>query len=239
MAERRKDTFDFKLFRIKHDRCTMKVGTDAVLLGAWVSAEGASHVLDIGTGSGVIALMLAQRTESIALIDAVELEEEDAKQARENVMDSPWPAKVVIHHSKIQDFHPPHPYDLIVSNPPFFSNSWLPPNNQRKQARHTQTLTHVDLLQHVKRLLAPQGIFAIVLPTVEGDQFKLQATAFGLFCQRSLAFFSREGKPQERWLLEFSLARTTPTTEKLVLYQRDEIWTEDYTRLTFPFYLPR
>lgn len=239
VARRRKDTFDFRLFRVKHDRCTMKVGTDAVLLGAWASVEGTAHILDIGAGSGIIALMLAQRTMPPVKIDAVEMEADDAAQAIENVAASPWPSKITVHHTRIQDFHSPHQYDLIVSNPPFFSSSWLPPSARRERARHTQTLTHLELLQYVQRLLAPHGRFAIVLPTVEGVQFKSDAEALGFYCHRSLAFFSRAGKPQERWLLEFSFEKKTLIATRLVLYERDEIWTEDYTRLTAPFYLPR
>ena len=109
--------FHFKQFSVRHDRSTMKVGTDGVLLGAWVNVDDSKRILDIGTGSGVIALMLAQRTTSDVLIDAVEVESDDAAQAKENVLQSPWPRRIDVHHTPIQNFHSDECYDLIVSQP--------------------------------------------------------------------------------------------------------------------------
>src|SRR5690349_15209367 len=110
--------FHFKQFSVRHDNATMKVGTDGVLLGAWADPGEAKYILDIGTGSGIIALMLAQRTNEDVIIDAVEVEATDAAQAAENISNSPWPAKVLVHHTAIQNFNSERKYDLIVSNPP-------------------------------------------------------------------------------------------------------------------------
>jgi tRNA1Val (adenine37-N6)-methyltransferase len=205
----------------------MKVGTDAVLLGAWADVGDAKTILDIGTGSGVIALMLAQR--SNAMVDAVEPDPGSAKQAAENFVGSPWKDRLRVFNKRIQEFQT-NDYDLIVSNPPFFSNSLLPPKASRQSARHTQTLSFDDLLS-----AARNRKLAIVLPTVEGNLFQEKATGYGLHCNRRLAFFSRPYKQQERWLLEFSQKRTEVTNETLVLYDEEDKWSKDYVTLVKEF----
>lgn len=217
----------------------MKVGTDAVLLGAWANVDGARSILDIGTGSGVIALMMAQRAEFGVKVDAVEPDTGSAIQANENVEGSPWPDKVTIHQTSIQEFQPTGRYDLIVSNPPFFRRSLLPPTQSRQAARHTETLSFEDLLISVKRLLNPNGTFALVLPVVEGNQFREEAIRHGLACYRSMAFYSRKGKPQERWCMEFTFQgkKEEMGLETVVLYENGDQWTEGYLELTREFYL--
>ena len=215
----------------------MKTGTDAVLLGAWADVEKATSILDIGTGSGLIALILAQRTSIEIKIDAVEIEEEDASQAKENVAQSPWPDKIQIHNTPIQEFKPGKKYNLIVSNPPFFNNSMLPPSDKRKSARHTQSLSYDDLLYSVKQLIMDDGIFAIVLPVKEGNAFISQAQFHGLYCRRQLAIYTREGKPQERWLIELSRTPGAVNIEKLVLYDQGQERSDGYKKLTSDFYL--
>jgi tRNA1Val (adenine37-N6)-methyltransferase len=205
----------------------MKVGTDAVLLGAWADVTNTKSILDIGTGSGVIALMLAQRSD--ALIDAVEPDKNSADQAAENFKASPWSDRLRVYNQRIQDLQYSH-YDLVVSNPPFFSNSLLPPDVKRKSARHTETLSFDDLILSVK-----EGRLAIILPTVEGNLFRQKAREHGLHCNRSLAFYSRRNKPQERWLMEFSRRETSVNTETLVLYEEDNRWTASYVLLVKEF----
>lgn len=235
---RRKEAFDFKQFQVRHDLCTMKVGTDAVLLGAWVNIENARRILDVGSGSGVIALMLAQRTSPGTQLVGVEPMVADVNQSRENILASPWSNRISVVHTHLQNFQPSETYDLIVSNPPFFSNSQLPPSEKRKNVRHTETLTHEELLVHTKRLLSPEGRFAVVLPVVEGEQFKREAAFAGFFLQRALAFFSRDRKPQERFLFEFARHPVATTLEKLTLYEGEsDSWTADYKNLMRDFYL--
>ncbi|MBL7858558.1 MAG: methyltransferase [Cyclobacteriaceae bacterium] len=231
--------FNFKQFAVHHDRCSMKVGTDGVLLGAWTDIRHVNTILDIGTGSGVIALMLAQRTSDHVAIDAVEIEAEDAAQARGNVTQSPWPKKVVLHEIAVQDFFPTNQYELIVSNPPYFNNSWQPPDPKRYQTRHTVTLTYTDLLSAVTRLLSPKGRFSLILPFTEGLHFIELALALGLHCSRQWSFRTRKGKPIERWLLEFSPVRMTREENEIVLYEHDrgEEWSAPYKELTRDFYL--
>ncbi len=205
----------------------MKVGTDAVLLGAWANVNQAKSILDIGTGSGVIALMLAQR--SHAMIDAVEPDKNSAEQAAANFKSSPWSDRLRVYNQRIQDFQHSH-YDLIVSNPPFFSNSLLPPKATRQTARHTETLSFDDLI-----LAAKNSRLAIILPTAEGNLFREKARDHGFHCNRSLAFYSRKNKPQERWLMEFSRNETEIATEILLLYKEKDTWTEEYAALVKDF----
>jgi tRNA1Val (adenine37-N6)-methyltransferase len=229
--------FHFKQFTVRHDRSTMKVGTDGVLLGAWADIANSKHILDIGTGSGVIALMLAQRTASDVMIDAVEVEKEDAEQAEENVEHSPWPQRIKVHASSIQNYKSDELYDLIVSNPPYFNNSAKPPNEKRIQARHTTTLPYDVLLRHVKQLLKPSGKLAVILPFTEGIEFETLASQEDLFCVRKTAFRTRREKPIERWLMEFSQSKKMLVEHEILLYNDGLEWSDDYLRLTRDFYL--
>jgi len=229
--------FTFKEFVIRDDWCAMKVGTDAVLLGAWASTAGVETILDIGTGSGILALMLAQRTSSNTRIDAVEIAQPDFFQAMENARNSPWREKINLHHVEIQSYQSNTAYDLIVCNPPYFINSLRPPTLSRERARHAGTLSSRELLAAVKGHLSKAGTFSIILPTAEGIQFQSVAEEFGLYTSRRLAFFSREQKPQERWLMEFRFEKRAQDTEKLVLYGYGNEWSEEYKLLTRDFYL--
>lgn len=232
--------FHFKQFTVGQKSSTHKVGTDGVLLGAWVQVAGEiNNILDIGTGSGLITLMLAQQTAPATRIDGIEIEEQDVLQARENVQHSPWPQKIIIHHIALQEFFPEKKYDLIVSNPPYFINSWLPPEKKRTQARHTQSLSFESLLANTTRLLASQGRLVVILPFVEGSGFIDLAESFQLFLNRKTSFRSRSHKPVERLLLEFSFSQTTTNESDLVLYSEGEIWSEAYKELTHEFYLER
>jgi len=234
---KRKTHFQFKQFEVQHDRSTMKVGTDAVLLGAWAHVANASRILDIGTGSGIIALMAAQRTAPATQIDAVEIESQDAAQAADNFSASPWGDRLHIHITPIQDFAPSQPYDVIVSNPPYFVNSQEPPNKRRHEARHTITLDHATLLTAVDRLLQPQGTLNVVLPYTEGLQFISLAKQQRFFCTRQYSFRTREGKPIERWLLEFSRKAGATETGEILLYREKLEWSDRYVELTRDFYL--
>jgi len=234
---KRKTHFHFKQFSLQHDRCTMKVGTDAVLLGAWASVEHAKKILDIGTGSGVIALMIAQRTPPDTIIDAIEILEQDARQALENILYSPWPSKVNLENISLQEYFPPKQYDVIVSNPPFFNSSMEPPDRKRLQVRHTVSLTYETLIRSVKRLLREDGKFNIILPVTEGEQFISLARQHHLFCSRRCGFRARSEKPLERWLLEFSNCEQTPEVSELLHYVNGSAWSEDYIALTRDFYV--
>ncbi len=232
-------TFHFRQFSVCDDGATMKVGTDAVLLGAWMEVNGTSLALDIGTGCGVIALMIAQRTDAFTHIDAIDIHKEDIGQARINVMNSPWPERIILHQKAVQEFSPDRQYALIASNPPFFSDSLLPPGTKRGNARHQVTLTSEELLASVDRLLASDGRFCLILPASQSQEFELCARKYQLLCSRLTRFYTRKGKPQERTLLEFRRPPVYRRESDLTLYQAGDRWSDDYSHLTQAFYLPR
>jgi tRNA1Val (adenine37-N6)-methyltransferase len=231
--------FKFKKFSLCDDRATMKVGTDAVLLGAWANVHGAKTILDIGTGSGIIALMMAQRTGPETKIDAVELMKEDAQQASENFLHSPWPNKISVSNARIQDFYPGIKYDIIICNPPFFSKSLLSPAEARSKVRHDTSLTSGELIDASIRLLSPTGKLSIILPSAESERFVPGARSKKLFLHRTTAFFARAGKPPERSLLEFGFVSVPVRKDTLTLYQSKDRWTDEYRSLTGDFYLDR
>jgi tRNA1Val (adenine37-N6)-methyltransferase len=233
---RNKSHFHFKQFSVSHARSTMKVGTDTVLLGAWVKVDQAESILDIGTGNGTIALMLAQRSPENATIDAVEIEAIDIMQAEENFKTSPWSGRIQLHHTPIQNFFPKKKYDLIVSNPPYFNNSQRPPDEKRHQARHTISLPYEDLIGATARLLRDDGKFNVVLPFNEGLHFLDLAQQSRLFCTRRYSFRTRSEKPTERWLLEFSKNPRAEERGEILLYSNGEEWSKEYTELTADFY---
>lgn len=234
---KRRADFHFKKFSVAHDRSTHKVGTDGVLLGAWVNVGHAKRILDIGTGTGVIALMLAQRSIDTAHIDAIEIESGDASQAEENIRRSPWPEKIHVINTSVQAYIPSMKYDLIVSNPPYFINSWKPPDNKRSAARHTHELSYEELLHATSRLLNDQGVFGVILPYLEGTMFIEMAKSSKLFPRRQLIFRSRNNKPPERILVEFSRQQPDPESEELILHSEGNNWSDAYKNLTRDFYL--
>jgi tRNA1Val (adenine37-N6)-methyltransferase len=235
--QKKERIFRFKQFSVRHERSGMKVGTDGVLLGAWVDVTHAQQFLDIGTGSGVIALMLAQRTDPAAMIDAVELDTLAYEEACENFNASPWKEKINPYLSSIQNFATIKKYDLIISNPPYFQNSFKPPAAQREVARHTGSLTFADLITAAEKLLRPTGRLNVILPNAEGLQFETLALEHGFYCTRKWTFKTRKEKPIERWLLEFSWQSKPTDSGEILLYSAGENWSEGYKALTGEFYL--
>jgi tRNA1Val (adenine37-N6)-methyltransferase len=229
--------FRFKQFSIEDSRCAMKVGTDAVLLGTWVNLKGVKRILDVGTGCGIIALMLAQRTEEGVNIEGIEIEKQSAQQAENNLLETRWCNRVLFHNYSLQTFRSQFKYDLIVSNPPYFNNSQLPPKAHRAKARHTDSLSYKELLYHSVRLLKTKGRIAMILPFEEGKLFVSLAKEVGLYVNRQLSFYSRKEKPQERWLFEFSFHSKKIKEEELILHGEGESWSEDYKKLAKGFYL--
>lgn len=229
--------FRFKQFTIEDNRCAHKVGTDGTLLGAWVDVKNARQLLDIGTGSGLIALMLAQRTKPDASIEAIEISLPDYAQACENIKHSPWPKKITAVHTNLQQFDSASLFDCIISNPPYFNKSFKPPNANRIVPRHTETLSYFDLIQHSLRLLSDEGTFNVILPFTEGLQFIDMAAQYSLMLSRKWAFRTRAEKPIERWLLEFRRKAQTLEEGEIRLYSTDDEWSDDYKELTKDFYL--
>jgi len=231
--------FQFKQFAIQQDRCTMKVGTDGVLLGAWADVSEVQIVLDIGAGSGVIAIMLAQRTEN-AIIHAVEIDAEAYEQAQENMQNAPWAAQLTAFNISIQDFVETHEnrYDLIVSNPPFFSGGTFSHSQERNSVRHTVKLPHGDLLSAARTLLSEQGRFCVILPFIEGLRFQELARDYNLYCTKITEVKPKADKPVERLLLQFEHHERPLTQDTLIIQLEDRNdWTEQYIALTREFYL--
>lgn len=239
--------FRFKQFVVHQDRCAMKVGTDGVLLGAWADCNQAQHILDIGTGTGLIALMLAQRTNNSALIDAIEIDLEATQQAQENVQQSLWNSRIIVHNSALQLFaqsaYASKKYDIVVSNPPFFVNSLISSSFQRSIARHNIQLSFETLLYHVAHLLLPQGRFSTILPYSEAHKFIALAKLEQLYVHRYCEVAAYMGKSPKRVLLTLAPTILQPNTEPLkqVLYlythKDSQTYTKEYQELTANFYL--
>ena len=227
--------FSFKQFAIEQDDVAMKVGTDGVLLGAWAGCEGAKRILDIGTGTGVIALMLAQRN-SQAAIHAVEIDETATRRARSNFDMSPWAERLTVENCAVQEFAPSEKFDLIISNPPYFVDSLQCPDAKRTTARHTQDLTFEELDKTVCRLLADGGRFALILPTAEFDRY-LSVTQ--LYLVRQCDVYPKIGAAVKRVMAEFAMSENADIQrENITIEQgaRGE-YTDEYRALTKDFYL--
>lgn len=215
----------------------MKVGTDGVLIGAWSQIlPSDKRMLDIGSGTGLIALMLAQR--SNARVDTVEIDKDSAEQAACNIADSEWAYRVNIHNVNIADFNNSFKYDLIVTNPPFFSDSLLPPDKGRSVARHTTSLSFTSLGMAVVRLLSPTGRFTLILPSAESERFEKEV-AGKLHLWRRCYVNSRSGSDAKRVMSEYRLVQSDNLIcENLAIREADSNeYTADYKTLTADFYL--
>lgn len=231
------DYFQFKQFIIKQDRCAMKVGTDSVLIGAWAEVGQAYHVLDIGTGSGIIAIMIAQRSE--AHIDAIEIEEQAYLQSIENFSNCTWNNRINSFHIDLKSYADSclKKYDLIISNPPFFIKSYKTNHHQVNLARHNDQLPFCDLIYGADKLLTDNGRFSLVLPFAEGSIFIAEAVKKGLFCIRKTSVKPKHNTPVKRLLLEFSRVPAHCEEDFLVIVDNENDYTLKYKTLTKDFYL--
>jgi len=216
----------------------MKVGTDGVLLGAWASvAEPCRRILDIGTGTGVVALMLAERTEEWgATVTGIDIDAQSAAEAADNFSLSPWSDRLAAVCCPVQEFSDV-PFDLIVSNPPFFVDSLLPPKASRSAARHNVSLSFEELLHASARLLAPEGRLAVVLPCTSALDFIAVAAREELFVLRRTDVRSVEGEVPKRALLEFSARPCATVRSELSVCDARREYTAEYKALTGQFYL--
>lgn len=235
------DYFQFKQFTIHQRNVAMKVGTDSVLLGAWTKVDTSKkiHALDIGAGSGILSIMLAQRSANI-LIDGVEVDEQAFIQAQENVSLCPWADRINLYNESFQDFTKQHSkaYDLIISNPPYFIQSLASPDEQRSIARHSDSLSQEDLLTGVLKLLCSEGIFSVIFPVNEGFSFIQKAEREGLYCNRKTSIKANPQKEAKRLLLEFSQIKTVfEETELCIDTGVRHQYNPEYIELTKDFYL--
>lgn len=231
--------FRFKQFTIYHDRCAMKVGTDGVLLGAWANVGKCDTILDVGTGSGLIALMLAQRGGEC--IDAVEIDRNAAEQAAENVCRSPFAGKVHILHTSFVEYSSRTSvrYDLIVSNPPYFIDALRPENKQRLMARHTDELSYEELVTGVCTLLNDDGRFALILPCDHFERFSRLACDAGLNLARKTLVCPTPLSQPRRILMEWSRLQEDCRNDTLTIETARHCYTDDFNTLTKEFYLDR
>lgn len=201
--------FEFKQFKIRQDKCAMKVGTDGVLLGAWTEPTGAKRILDIGTGSGLLAIMLAQR--SSAIIDAIEINQDAATQARENFESCHWSEQLQIHNVSLQEFanQPGYKYDLIITNPPFFSTGPQSPDTNRAMARHNNSLTVDELILCSVKMLTREGKIALILPVELRRPLVSSIAKCALWIEKETKVIPVPGKPVSRVLLLLSRATGT------------------------------
>ena len=198
-----KPSFRFKQFVIHQDRCALKVGTDGVLFGAWLNYQEAQRILDIGTGTGVLALIAAQRN-ATAHIDAVEIDDASAEQASENVAASPWSERVRVHRMDVRRMSTGEPYDLIICNPPYYAGYSTSPDARIGLAKHSGELLFAELIDAVGRLLAPEGRLAVIIPLNREAEFLREASRLRLSPHRRCAVSYVAHRPPKRVLLELA-----------------------------------
>lgn len=232
-------TFVFKKFTVFQHDSAHKVGTDAVLLGAWAQVEKARSILDIGTGTGIIALMMAQK--SHAVIDAIDIEQSSYRQACENVKHSAWQSRIHVHRISLQDYVKScgKKFDVIITNPPYFVDSFKAPDEERNHARHNDTLPFAELIEGAKNLLEPNGRFYIILPTKEAGDFKQLAEKKGLHLVKRMRVKTKVSNDTEkRHMMKFSL--NPGTLQDMTMSIEKDVhhdYTDEYKQLTAGFYL--
>jgi len=232
--------FSFKKFIVNQDRCAMKIGTDGVLLGAWAPIENNPFsILDIGTGTGIIALMLSQRS-SAQQIDALEIDEAAYEQATDNFENSPWNDRLFCFHAGLDEFieEPEDEYDLIVSNPPFYSEDYKTDDNQRDLARFQDAMPFEQLLEAADLLLSEKGVFALIIPFKEEEKFITLAKDYELYPTKITRVKGTPTTEYKRSLLAFSRNKIINTLiNELVIETARHNYTPEYIALTKDFYL--
>ena len=229
------DIFRFKQFSVRHDRCAMKVGTDGVLLGAWGSVEG-KRILDIGTGTGLIALMAAQRNPEADVL-GIDIDESAVAQASENVAESPFSRRIECILQDVLTFAPEAPFDAILCNPPFFTEDTLPDDKGRALARNNKCLPFPQLIRKVAVLLAENGTFSLIVPSALAQEIVGLCMENGLHLVRRCQVHTTARKPPRRTLLEFSRQNRSCEMQTLCLVADDGTRSQQYQELTKDFYL--
>ncbi len=232
--------FQFKQFKINQEGSAMKVGTDGVLLGAWVNINADESLLDVGTGTGLIAILLAQRSSNKVNIEAIEIENSSFQQAVDNIQNCLWSSRIKVFHTSFQDFvrQNKRKYDHIVSNPPYFINSHKAKNESRTQARHTDSLPFEDLIEGAKVLLNPKGKFSLILPVLEGDCFIRLAQFAGFCLSKRIEVLPNPNKPAKRLLIELVLTATKTIRGQLCIENgQRHVYSPQYVELCKDFYL--
>ncbi len=230
--------FRFKQFTVFQQHCAMKVGTDGVLLGAWANVARKNHILDIGTGTGLIALMLAQRNEE-AQIKAIDIDKQCILQAHLNVHSSPFANRINVEKESFQEYavKTNARYDLIVSNPPYFQNALKSPCQSRNQARHNDTLSFFEIISQGTSILNEDGRIVLILPHEFKQQLLDYASKAHLFATRMTNVFPLPHKPAKRLLVEFGLQKIECVEDNLTIELTRHQYTDEFISLTQAFYL--
>ena len=232
--------FKFKQFTIEQEKCAMKVGTDGVLLGAWAPVPETGKILDVGTGTGLIALMIAQRSQ--ADIMGVDISKEACEQAQENAERSPWKERISILHKDVKTLDESFNglFDCVVSNPPYFKENVKCPGQQRNTARHTDVLEFNELLEASARLLNESGTLSVVLPTDVALDFIAEALTKRFFLFKQIWIHTKPGAPAKRILMAFSKKQSASTNVvHMTIHEADHSFSEAYVALTKDYYLDR
>ena len=226
--------FRFKQFVISHEKSAMKVGTDGVLLGSWVSCERANTILDVGCGSGLITLMLSQRNNK-SNIRGVELDTLASEEARLNISNTIWKNRISIENISFQNFITETKFDLIVSNPPFFASNRS--NSRRDIARHTNYLSFEELIKHSVRLLSPKGILGVIIPIESEKNFCKIAKSYHLYPNRTCYVRGNNFSNTKRVLMELSFSVTNIKISRLTIEKSRHNYTKEYVNLCKAFYM--
>lgn len=228
--------FQFQQFQIRQDHCAMKVSTDGILLGAWAANLEQGRVLDIGTGTGLLSLMFAQRNAQVQ-IDALEIDPSAATQARDNFEASPWGERLHLHAQALQDFEPKTAYDLFLCNPPYFDAGIIPAENARAQARHDQSLDFETLAKHCTRLASAQARLALILPAERHQQMLDTLAEQNWLLHQRMFIQANPHKVASRVLLLVGRERATPKEDLLIVRNEKGRYSSQYQQLTSSYYL--
>ena len=237
--------FTFKQFTIEQDRCAMKIGTDGILLGAWAAVKDPYSILDIGAGTGIIGLMMAQRSDA-GLIDAIEIDEDAYEQCVDNFENSSWGDRLFCYHASLDEFAEEmdeERYDLIISNPPYYEAPLIASNGEdqipeaRKKARFYDSLPFDDLLEYSSSLLADEGELAVIIPFTEEARFLQLAKSYNLYPNRITRVKGTLETPIKRTLLQLSFTEAKPEENELIIEISRHEYTHEYIELVKDFYL--
>jgi tRNA1Val (adenine37-N6)-methyltransferase len=231
-----KPPFRFKQFAVAQNKCAMKVNTDGVLLGAWADVNNARQLLDVGTGTGVIALMMAQKSLT-SKVDAIDIDADAYLQAKENFEQSNWSGRLMVYHVSLQNFRPIIHYDVIISNPPYFVDDTKTESQKRNVAKHSTELSYADLLVGVSRLLSDNGKFFVVLPVFNLALFETEAASQFLFVNQLTEVIAVEGKAPYLVLIQLERRRNQYSKTGIIIQNANGDFTDEYKMLTKDFYL--
>lgn len=228
--------FNFKQFSVAQDKCAMKVGTDGTLLGSWTKANNPQKILDIGTGTGLIAMMMAQRFPN-AQIKAIEIDVNASQQASENFQNTKWSNRLSVEQVSLQEFQHPSPFDLIVSNPPYFENNLKANTKQRTLARHNDTLSFETLIECSAKLLNKNGSITIIIPSESKSKVEKIAQTNQLHLNRLCWVKGTEKKAVKRAVIQFSFQEKSLEESTLIIEKERHVYTKEYTSFCKDFYL--